>query len=85
MVVKITRGRLAPTRAIATLTAGAEPLDDFRKCVNELVQRFRSEPATPQRFLALENALHAAAAEGCRQVLECEANRLEPRQVGSAR
>jgi hypothetical protein len=78
MVVKITRRRFAPTRAIATPAAVGEPLDDFRKCVNEVVQRFRSEPVTPQRFLDLENALHAAAAETCRQVLEREANRLEP-------
>src|SRR5206468_3970309 len=30
------------------------------------------------RFLELENELHAAAAETCRQVVEREANRLEP-------
>jgi hypothetical protein len=33
---------------------------------------------TPQRFLELENALHSAAADTCRQVLEREVNRLEP-------
>jgi hypothetical protein len=42
------------------------------------LQCFQGAPVTPQRFLDLENALHAAAAEACRQVLEREANRLEP-------
>src|SRR5271165_5895646 len=78
MLIKITRGRFAQTRAIAAPAAVDEPLDDFRKCVNEIVQRFRSAPATPQRFLELENTLQSAAAETCRQVLEREANRLEP-------
>lgn len=77
MVVKITRGRSASTRAIASPAAAGEPLDDFRKRVNDVVQRFRSEAVTPQRFLELENALQAAATETCRQVLEREANRLE--------
>jgi hypothetical protein len=78
MVTKITRGRFAQTRAIATPAVVDEPLDDFRERVNEVVQRFRSEPVTPQRFLELENTLQAEAAETCRQVLEHEANRLEP-------
>jgi hypothetical protein len=77
MVVKITRGRLAPTRGIVPPAAVGEPLDDFGKRVNDVVQRFRSEAVTPQRFLELENALQAAAAETCRQVLQREANRLE--------
>ena len=32
---------------------------------------------TPQRFLEFENALHAAATDTCRRVVEREANRLE--------
>jgi hypothetical protein len=46
--------------------------------VNETIQRFRCQPVTPQRFLELESALHAAATEACQQILEWEANRLEP-------
>jgi hypothetical protein len=78
MVIKITREGFAQTRAIATPVAPSEPLDEFHKRLDEVVQRFRSEPVTPQRFLELENALQAAAAETCRQMLEREANRLEP-------
>src|SRR6266446_3739654 len=78
MVIKVTRSRFSQTRAITTPAAPGEALDEFRKRVDEIVQRFRSELVTPQRFLELENALHGAAAEACRQVLEREANRLEP-------
>jgi hypothetical protein len=78
MVIKITRGRFTQTRAIATPVVPVEPLDEFRQRVDEIVQRFRSEPVTPQQFLVLENALDAAAVETCRRVLEREANRLEP-------
>ncbi len=77
MVIKVTRGRCGRTRAIATPATPGEALDEFRKRVDELVQRFRGEPVTPQRFLELENELHAAAAQACRHVLEREANRLE--------
>lgn len=77
MVINITRGRSAPTRAIATPTTSVEPLEEFRKRVDGIVQCFRSAPVTPQRFVELEDTLHAAAAETCRQVLEREANRLE--------
>jgi hypothetical protein len=78
MVIKVTRGRSVHTRAMATPAPVAEALDDFCQRVLELVQRFRSEPVTPQRFLELENGLHAAAAESCRQVVEREVNGLEP-------
>ena len=76
MVVKVTRQHGLRTEASGVATP-EEPVDAFQKRLNEVVERFRSEPVTPQRFLALENALHAAAAEVCRQVVEREANRLE--------
>lgn len=78
MAIKITCGPVGTTRAPATAAPRAEPLDEFQRRVGAAVQRFRSEPVTPQRFLELEEALQAAAAETCRQVLEAEANRLEP-------
>jgi hypothetical protein len=78
MVIKVTRARFSQTRAIVTPAAPGAPLDEFRKRVDEVVQRFRSAAVTPQGFLELENTLHDAAAETCRQVLEREANRLEP-------
>jgi hypothetical protein len=78
MVVKITRGRVVGTRALATPVAVAEPLDEFKQRVDAMVQRFRSKPVTPQRFLEFEQALHAASDEACRQLVEQEANRLEP-------
>ncbi len=53
-------------------------LDDFQERVNQCVQRFRSAAVTPRSFLDLENELAALAADACRQVLEREANRLEP-------
>jgi hypothetical protein len=77
MVVKITRQHASRTGAILGVATAGDPLDAFQKGVDEVVERFRSEPVTPQRFLDLENALHAAAAETCRQVVEREANRLE--------
>jgi hypothetical protein len=77
MVIKVTRKRGLQTRAIPAVATAVEPCDEFQKRVNAAVQRFRSEPVTPQRFLELENALNAAANETCRQVLEREANRLE--------
>jgi hypothetical protein len=60
-----------------------EPLDEFGKRVAAAVQRFQSDPVTPQRFLELENELQAASAETCRQILEREANRLEPDDKGA--
>src|SRR5216684_112275 len=78
MLVKITRTRCPRPRAIVTAATPGEPLDEFKKRVEGAVQCFQGAPVTPQRFLDLENALHAAAAEACRQVLEREANRLEP-------
>ncbi len=77
MVVKITRQSGLRTEAIPAVATPSEPVDVFQKGVDEIVERFRSEPVTPQRFLELENALHAAAAEACRQLIEREANRLE--------
>jgi hypothetical protein len=77
MLVKITRKRGLPTRAIPIVAVPVEPLDAFKKRHDEIVESFRSEPVTPQRFLELENALKAAADDTCRQVLEREANRLE--------
>jgi hypothetical protein len=77
MLVKITRTRCRRTRPSATVALPAEPLDELQQRVDEALQRFRGEPVTPQRFLDLENALQAAAAAACRQVLEREANRLE--------
>jgi hypothetical protein len=77
MLVKITRKRGLPTRAIPIVAAPVEPLDAFKKRHDEIVESFRSKPVTPQRFLELENALKAAADDTCRQVLEREVNRLE--------
>src|SRR5258708_14607999 len=82
MVGKITRTRCRRTRATATVATSVptpcEPLDEFKIHVEGALQCFQGAPVTPQRFLDLENALHAAAAETCRQILEREANRLEP-------
>jgi hypothetical protein len=75
MVIQSTRARLVPTSATATVV---DPLDDFQERVNQCVQRFRSAAVTPRSFLDLENELAALAADACRQVLEREANRLEP-------
>jgi hypothetical protein len=77
MLVNITRQRGLPTRAIPIVAAPLEPLEAFKKRHDEIVENFRSEPVTPQRFLELENALKAAADDACRQILEREANRLE--------
>jgi hypothetical protein len=77
MLVKITRKRGLRTRAIPTVATPVEPIDAFNKRRDEIVERFRSEPVTPQRFLELENALKAAADDTCRQILEREAKRLE--------
>jgi hypothetical protein len=84
MLVKITRTRCLPTRATATVATPGEPLDKLKKRLDEAVQRFQGAPVTPQRLLDLENALKAAADEVCRQVLEREANRLEPADKDAA-
>src|ERR1700730_17825681 len=85
MVVKITcTGRLR-TRPIATAWTPAlpdEPLDQFNKHVQEIVRCFQSEPVTTQRFFELEKQLNIAANNACRQILEQEANRLEPEDKG---
>jgi len=57
--------------------AASDPVDAFRTRTDQIVERFRAVPLTPQRFLELENDLHAAATEACRCLLEREANRLE--------
>jgi hypothetical protein len=82
MVLKITAARLPLTRAIPDATP--EPCAEFQTRVHEAVQRFRGTPVTPQTFLNLENELHAFAAEACRQILEREANRLEPEDKKAA-
>ena len=79
MVVKITGQCLVPARANL---APVDPLDELTKRVEEAVQRFRGEPVTPRSFLELENKLAALADDACRQVLEREANRLEPDNKG---
>ena len=83
MVVKNTRKPLDQTSATPTAATTAEPLNAFRQRVDEIVEEFRAEPVTPQRFLELENALHAAAMDTCRHVLEREANRLEGDDKGA--
>jgi hypothetical protein len=77
MLVKITRKRGLRTRAIPAVVTAVEPCNYFQESVDEIVQRFRSEPVTPKRFMELENALRGAADEACRQVLEREANGCE--------
>src|SRR5947208_588982 len=80
------RTRCLRTRVIAAAVAPAlasEPVEGLKKNVQEAVRRFQSEPVTPQRFLELENELKAAADDACREVLEREANRLEPEDKGA--
>jgi hypothetical protein len=78
MLVKITRSHCRGTRATTTVATPGEPLDEFKQRVAEAVQRLHAEPVTAQRFLQFESELNAAADHACRQVLEREANRLEP-------
>jgi hypothetical protein len=78
MAIKITGGCVGATRSIGTPLSPSEPLDEFKRHVDVVVERFRGQTVTPQRFLELEQTLHAAAAKTCRQILEREANRLEP-------
>jgi len=75
MVVKNTQPPLAATSAVSA--AVDEPVDAFRQRVAEIVGRLGAEPVTPQRFLEFEKALHTAAVDTCRRVVEREANRLE--------
>ncbi len=75
MVVKITQRPVAATSAVPA--AVDEPADALRKCLDEIVERFREGPVTAQRFMELENSLHDATQEFCRGVVEHEANRLE--------
>jgi hypothetical protein len=77
MLVQNTLGPIASARATTTVADASEPIDAFRDSVAEIVENFRTGPVTPQRFLELENSLHAAALEACRRVLEREANGAE--------
>jgi len=78
MAIQLTRPRGRATRASATPAPPAlEPVAAFAQRVAEAVERFRSEPVTPQRFLDLENTLQAVAADACRAILEDEANQAE--------
>jgi hypothetical protein len=76
MAVQFTRSGVVPTSEIAT---AHDPLDDFKSRVAECLEHFRSEPCTPPRFYALESELAAIATDACREILEREANRLEPK------
>jgi len=75
MVVKFTRTEFVLTSEIAT---GCAAIEEFEQRVEDCVQRFRGAAVTPQSFLALENELKNLADDSCRQILEWEANRLEP-------
>jgi hypothetical protein len=75
MVVKNTQPPSAATSAVSASVD--ERADAFPQRIAEIVGRLRAEPVTPQRFLEFENALHAAAVDACRGVVEREANRLE--------
>jgi hypothetical protein len=80
MVIQITRHSRPSTRAKAApapVATRADPVAVFMQQVAATVQRFRSEPVTPQRFRELEDTLQAAAADACRAILEDEANRVE--------
>jgi len=77
MLVKITRPRWQPTRAITTASTPDQSLNEFNKRVHEVMERCRRQPMTPQSFLKFENELKAVGDEVCRQLIEQEANRLE--------
>jgi hypothetical protein len=77
MLVKITRTHFLRTRASVSAVTPDEPLDGFKNSQAQAVQRFRSQPVTPQSFLNLEKDLQAAAQEVCRQLLQRETNLLE--------
>jgi hypothetical protein len=79
MVLKVTSGHVGDTRRIRA-AAVDQALHEFGQRLKEIIGHFRREPVNPQRFLELENGLLVAAAETCRQVLEQEANRLEPEE-----
>jgi hypothetical protein len=84
MLVKNTRPRLCRTRATTAVLTLGNPLDELKERVEQVVRRFEGETVTPQSFLNLENGLQAAAQEMCRQILEREANRLEPEDKSAA-
>jgi len=75
MVVKFTRSGVVPTREVTT---PGDPVDEFKKRVEEGVRCFRDAPVTPRSLLDFENELQTIAADTCRQVLEREVNRWEP-------
>jgi hypothetical protein len=66
------------TRATTHAATPDDPLAAFPQRVQEVLERFRGQPVTPQRFLTLENELNRVSTHLCRQLLEQEANRLEP-------
>jgi hypothetical protein len=81
MVVKVTRPFRALTRAVdlPDEETTADPVDGFKQGVEETVACFRNAPVTPESFLALENELKRLGDEACRQVLQREVKRIEPR------
>ena len=83
MVIKNTQGPSARTSAIATAATPSEPFAALGEEVTGIIQRFRADPVTPQRFCELENMLRAASMEACRRVVEQEANRLEADDKGA--
>ena len=80
MVVKITRPLRPLTRAIdiPDEAATADPVDELKQRIAETTEAFRKAPATPESFLVLENELARLGNEAFRQVLQREANRVEP-------
>jgi hypothetical protein len=78
MVVKFTRRCLVPTSAMAAAPA-VDPVDELKQRLEEVLEQFRSQPVTPRSFLELENKLRSLADDACRQILERQANGLEPR------
>lgn len=86
MVVKITsapRGCTRPKSAqtvaySAPLPAPINPLDQLGLATETALQKFHAGPCTPQSFFDLEQNLGAAMKEAARQILEQQANRLEP-------
>lgn len=85
MVIKVTRPFRALTIAIDIPDEGptADPLDELKQRVAEATERFRNASVTPESFLVLENELATLGNEAFRQVLQREANRVEPRNKGA--
>ena len=87
MVVKFTRKRPGVARAViagvspadVAVEKSVDPVAEFQHKVEEVVQCFHDQSVTPKTFLELENDLAGAALAMCRQILEREANRVEPK------